>query len=91
MLLQDEMNAKDDRIKELEAELAEARKDVERLDWLQDTVAELAVEHGIDGPHYECDIPDPERKGYLIVRTEGNTYRAAIDAAMKTDHCLDPG
>jgi hypothetical protein len=63
---------------QLEAKLAEARKDSERLDWLQAQEVKRALETNTHGPEFD----------YLVLSEDGTTcwgktYRAAIDAAMK--------
>jgi hypothetical protein len=65
------------RVSQLEAQLAEARKDSERLDWLDEKKADLCELNG-------WRAYDLTQEAGKIQRVRSHpTTRAAIDAAMK--------
>ena len=70
-------------VRRLQAELAELRKDKERLDWLDENAVMLRPEGGEgDLPHWAAYMPDDNGEwGKLDIEFDGP--RDAIDAARK--------
>jgi hypothetical protein len=70
------------RVVDLERELAEARRDEERLDWLESTTLKYDAELGLKCGWYVDESGAPIVCGELQ-RHWSRTLRAAIDAVMK--------